>query len=84
MAISKDWIDRQIYALSLERERAKVRISEARNAFEKAQKEVDEAQESYNIAFELLDRLDDCIAGLKDAEKNYLAESANANEGDGK
>jgi len=66
MAITDAWIRSQIDALSRERERAKVKVYEAKSAFKKAQAEMDAAEERVGEAYELLDGLDDCIVGLRD------------------
>jgi len=65
MAITKGWIINQVNMLSMERDKAKAAVDELKTVLEKKQAEYDEAADALNVAFELLDRLDDCIAGLE-------------------
>jgi len=64
--MTQAWIDRQIRTLSVERDKARDRVNSAKAEFEVMQKMTDEAHERLTAAFETLDRLDDCVAGLKE------------------
>jgi hypothetical protein len=55
--LTKEFLEDQIVKLSDERKKARLRLAEVRI-------ELDRAEKAQQEAFELLDRLDDCVEGL--------------------
>jgi uncharacterized coiled-coil DUF342 family protein len=66
MPITQAWINDQINALTIERDKARDKVNRAKNNFELCQQTADAAQEMLNEAYETLDRIDGCLLGLKE------------------